>query len=79
MKPIPTLPKPLKSVDIDTKESFNASVERSDTCAVAAAGVIGEAVVAIEIANTFLEKFGGDSVEEIRRNYEGYLNYIKNY
>ena len=79
MKPIPTLPKPLKSVDIDTKESFNASVERSDTCAVAAAGIIGEAVVAIEIANTFLEKFGGDSVEEIRRNYEGYLNYVKNY
>ncbi|MFH2012365.1 MAG: chorismate synthase [Pseudomonadota bacterium] len=76
MKPIPTLTKPLKSVDIDTKESFNASVERSDTCAVAAAGVIGEAVVAIEIANAFLEKFGGDSVEEIKKNYHGYLSYV---
>lgn len=79
MKPIPTLPTPLKSVDIDTKESLEAGVERSDTCAVAAAGVIGEAVVAIEIANAFLEKFGGDSVEEIKRNYKGYLDYIKNY
>ena len=79
MKPIPTLTKPLKSVDIDTKESFNASVERSDTCAIAAAGVIGEAVVAIEIANAFLEKFGGDSVEEIKRNYQGYLSYVDSF
>ncbi|MFH1624996.1 MAG: chorismate synthase [Pseudomonadota bacterium] len=79
MKPIPTLRRPLGSVDIDTKESSEAAVERSDTCAVAAAGVIGEAVVAIEIADAFLEKFGGDSTEEIRRNYEGYLNYVYNY
>ncbi|MDY6854037.1 MAG: chorismate synthase [Thermodesulfobacteriota bacterium] len=79
MKPIPTLSKPLQSVDIDTKESFEASVERSDTCAVAAAGVIGEAVVAIEIANAFLEKFGGDSIEELKRNYKGYLRYVENF
>lgn len=79
MKPIPTLPIPLKSVDIDTKESLEASVERSDTCAVPAAGVIGEAVVAIEIANAFLEKFGGDSIEEINRNYQAYINYVNNY
>ncbi|MEW6616179.1 MAG: chorismate synthase [Thermodesulfobacteriota bacterium] len=79
MKPIPTLTKPLKSVDIDTKEGFNASVERSDTCAVPAAGVIGESVVAIEIANAFLEKFGGDSVEETRRNYQGYLSYVDSF
>ena len=77
MKPIPTLYQPLQSVDIDTKESFEASVERSDTCAVAAAGVIGEAVVAIEIANAFLEKFGGDSLEETKRNYEGYLRHVE--
>jgi chorismate synthase len=79
MKPIPTLSKPLQSVDIDTKESFEASVERSDTCAVAAAGIIGEAVVAIEIANAFLEKFGGDSIEETKRNYEGYLRHVENF
>ncbi|MDY7032244.1 MAG: chorismate synthase [Thermodesulfobacteriota bacterium] len=79
MKPIPTLLTPLTSVDIDTKEIFEASVERSDTCAVAAAGVIGEAVVAIEIADAFMEKFGGDSIEEVKRNYEGYLKYVKNF
>jgi len=79
MKPIPTLPTPLRSVDIDTKESLKAGVERSDTCAVAAAGVIGEAVVAMEVADAFLEKFGGDSIEEIKRNYEGYLDYVGNY
>lgn len=74
MKPIPTLYKPLRSVDIETKKPFKASVERSDTCAVPAAAVIGEAVAAFEIAKAFLEKFGGDSVEEIRRNYLGYLD-----
>lgn len=72
MKPIPTLYKPLRSVDIDTREPFEATVERSDVCAVPAASVIAESVVAIEIANAFLEKFGGDSMEEILRNFEGY-------
>jgi chorismate synthase len=77
MKPIPTLYKPLRSVDIRTHESFVATVERSDTCAVPAALVVAEAVVAIEVANAFLEKFGGDSVVEIRRNLEGYLEQIR--
>jgi chorismate synthase len=77
MKPIPTLYKPLKSVDMISKEAFEATVERSDVCAVTAASVVAEAVVAIEIANVFLEKFGGDSIGEIRRNYESYVEYLK--
>jgi chorismate synthase len=76
MKPIPTLYKPLKSVDILSKKSFKASIERSDICAVPAASVIGEAVVAFEIARAFLEKFGGDSMKEIKRNFKGYLRQI---
>jgi chorismate synthase len=79
MKPIPTLYKPLKSIDIDSKEQFEATVERSDVCAVPAAAVVAEAVVAIEIANAFLEKFGGDSMAEIKRNYDGYCNYLKTF
>lgn len=79
MKPIPTLYKPLKSVDIDSKEPFEATVERSDVCAVPAAAVVAEAVVAIEIANAFLEKFGGDSISEIKRNYKGYIDYQKEF
>jgi len=78
MKPIPTLYAPLRSVDMLTHEPFEAAVERSDTCAVPAALVVAEAVVAIEIANAFLEKFGGDSVREIRRNYDGYREQIHN-
>lgn len=78
MKPIPTLYKPLRSVDIRTHEPFEATVERSDTCAVPAALVVAEAVVAIEIANALLEKFGGDSVSEIRRNLHGYREQIRN-
>jgi chorismate synthase len=78
MKPIPTLYAPLRSVDMLTHEPFEAAVERSDTCAVPAALVVAESVVAIEIANAFLEKFGGDSVVEIRRNYDGYLGQIRN-
>lgn len=77
MKPIPTLYKPLRSVDMRTHEAFEATVERSDTCAVPAALVVAEAVVAIEIANALLEKFGGDSVVEIRRNIQGYREQIK--
>lgn len=78
MKPIPTLYSPLRSVDMLTHEPFEATVERSDTCAVPAALVVAEAVVAIEIANALLEKFGGDSIFEIRRNLEGYLEQIRN-
>lgn len=77
MKPIPTLYKPLRSVDIITREPFEATVERSDTCAVPAAAVVAEAVVAIEIVNSFMEKFGGDSMPEIRRNYDGYIDYLR--
>lgn len=79
MKPIPTLRKPLRSVDIATKKPVEAAYERSDICAVPAAGVIGEAMVALTIADLFLEKFGGDTVAEVKRNYDSYISYIKNY
>jgi chorismate synthase len=79
MKPISTLRKPLSSVDIRTKKTVKAAVERSDVCAVPAAAVIGEAVSSIEIANALIEKFGGDSVSEMRRNYDGYLSQIKRF
>lgn len=73
MKPIPTLYRPLRSVDLVSKEPFEASVERSDVCAVPAACVIGEAVTAWEVACACLEKFGGDSMEELKRNMDGCL------
>jgi chorismate synthase len=76
MKPIPTLMKPLRSVDIITKKPESASTERSDVCAVPAVSVVGEAVMAFEIARCFIEKFGGDSINEVTRNYEGYLKQI---
>jgi chorismate synthase len=79
MKPIPTLRTPLPSVDITTKKTFQAAYERSDVCAVPAASVIGEAVAAIVIADSFLSKFGGDSMEEIKRNYAGYLKQINEF
>ncbi|AUS27208.1 chorismate synthase [Paenibacillus polymyxa] len=79
MKPIPTLYKPLQSVDIDTKEAFTAQVERSDACAVPAASVVMEHVVAWEIAKALLEKFGGDSIEEIRANIASYEQQLEQY
>lgn len=79
MKPIPTLYKPLQSVDIDTKEPFTAQVERSDACAVPAASVVLEHVVAWEVAKAFLEKFGGDSMEEIERNVQNYNKQLESY
>jgi chorismate synthase len=79
MKPIPTLYTPLKSVDIVTKEPFEATVERSDVCAVPAASVVAEAVVAIEVANAFMDKFGGDSIAETARNYASYLEYLREF
>ncbi|MEN7422216.1 chorismate synthase, partial [Bacillus licheniformis] len=69
-KPIPTLYKPLKSVDIETKEPFTASIERSDSCAVPAASVVAEAVVAWEIANAIVEQFGVDQMDRIAENVE---------
>ena len=76
MKPLSTLRKPMMSVDLRTKKPFAATVERSDVSAVPAAGVVGEAVVAFELARAFLEKFGGDSLAEIRRNLEGYRRQV---
>jgi chorismate synthase len=79
MKPIPTLYTPLKTVDLESKKAIEATVERSDVCAVPAAAVVAEAVVAIELATAFLEKFGGDSLAEIKRNYDGYLAYVQEF
>ncbi len=79
MKPIPTLRRPLQSVDIVTKEPFEAAYERSDVCAVPAAAVIAEAMTAIVIADAFMEKFGCDNIEEIRRNYQAYIEYLKSF
>jgi len=77
MKPIPTLYKPLRSVDVRTKRPYKASVERSDACAVPAAAVVGEAVAAFVIAQAMCEKFGGDSMAEMLRNYEGYMEQVR--
>ena len=79
LKPISTLKTPLSSVDIETKEESKAAFERSDVTAVPAAGVIGEAMVAIVLANAFREKFGGDSLGEMKRNFDGYLEQLKSY
>lgn len=73
VKPISTLLTPLDSADLISREPMKARYERSDICVVPAAGVVGEAMVAIALCTAFLEKFGGDSYEEIRRNYEGYM------
>lgn len=77
MKPIPTLMKPLRSVDLESKKPFKATVERSDVCAVPAAGVVAEAAAALEIAAALVEKFGGDSIDEMKRNYEEYQRHLK--
>jgi len=79
MKPIPTQKKPLKSVDIVTKEQVRAAYERSDICAVPAAGVIAEAMTALILADAFLEKFGGDSIIETKRNYDSYIEYVRKF
>ncbi len=76
MKPIPTLNNPLRSVDVRTKKPLGAAVERSDICAVPAASVIVRSVVAIEIANAMTEKFGGDSLAEMKRNFAAHLKAI---
>ena len=79
MKPIPTLRSPLSSVDIETKEKVDASSERSDVCAVPAASVVAEAMVAIIIAGEFFAKFGGDTKEDILNSFKSYLNRIGNF
>ena len=79
MKPISTLLKPKMSVHIHTKKTAPATVERSDVCAVPAAAVVGEGMTALELAGIFLEKFGGDSMSELKRNYTGYLRTLEKY
>ncbi len=73
LKPIATLAKPLPSADLVTGEPIQAHYERSDVCVVPAAGVIGEAMLALVLADAVLEKFGGDHIEELLRNYRGYI------
>jgi chorismate synthase len=76
MKPLSTLMRPMQTVNLRTGERGDAVTERSDVVALAAAGVVGEAMVAIVIADALLEKFGGDSINELRRNLDGYLRYL---
>jgi chorismate synthase len=78
-KPLSTLMRPLKSTDIKTKAEAVGAIERSDVCAIPAAAVIAETVVAFELANAFLEKFGGDSLAEITSNYRNYLEQVRNF
>ncbi|BDZ46957.1 hypothetical protein GCM10025866_28660 [Naasia aerilata] len=73
MKPISTVPRALRTVDVSSGEAASAHHQRSDVCAVPAAGVVAEAMVALVLANSVLEKFGGDSVGETRRNLDAYL------
>jgi chorismate synthase len=76
MKPISTVPKALDTIDVSTGEAAKAINQRSDVCAVPAAGVVAEAMVALVLAEVVLEKFGGDSVTETRRNYESYIAHL---
>ncbi|MDP1471865.1 chorismate synthase [Priestia megaterium] len=79
MKPIPTLYKPLKSVDIETKEAFDASIERSDSCAVPAASVVAEAVVAWEVATAIIDQFGVDQMDIIKENMNSWNKYTSSF
>jgi chorismate synthase len=79
LKPISTLRRPLQSVDFTTREPVKAAYERSDVCVVPAAGVAAEAMVALTLSRCALEKFGGDSLRETKRNFQGYLEQLKNY
>jgi len=79
MKPIPTLYKPLMSVDIDSKEPFSASVERSDSCAVPAAAVVAESVIAWELASAIIDQFGADRIQLIQENVKKHEEYAKQF
>ncbi len=79
LKPISTLRRPLESVDFETKETVKAAYERSDICVLPAAGVAGETMVALVLARSLLEKFGGDSMEETRRNYQAYSDQVRRF
>lgn len=74
MKPISTVPKALDTVDVSTGEAAKAINQRSDVCAVPAAGVVGEAMLALVLADALIEKFGGDSLNEVKRNISNYLD-----
>ncbi len=77
VKPIPTLRRPLRSVDISTKELVTAGKERADVCVVPAAGVVGEAMTALVLVEVFLDKFGGDNLEDIKKSFNTYLSRIE--
>jgi chorismate synthase len=77
MKPIATVPRALRTVDVATGEEATAHHQRSDVCAVPAAGIVAEAMVALVLADAVLEKFGGDSVQETRRNAQSYLDTLR--
>ncbi len=79
LKPISTLRTPLGTVDMVTKQPISAAYERSDVCVVPAGGVVGESMVAIVLAQATIEKFGGDSLGEMRRNFDGYLQQLKQF
>jgi chorismate synthase len=79
MKPIATLRRPLASVDVVSKQAVDAAVERADVCAVAAASVVGEAMVALTLADALLEKHGGDSMRELLRNVAGFADQVRGY
>ncbi len=79
LKPISTLRRPMESVDLETRESSLAAYERSDVCVVPAAAVIGEAMVALTLAGAVIEKFGGDSLQEMKRNFEGYMEQVRRF
>jgi len=79
MKPIATIPKPLRSVNVKSKKTCVAAVERADVCAVPSAGVVGEACVAFELAKAVLEKFGGDNIEETKCSYNCYRQRLKRF
>jgi chorismate synthase len=79
LKPISTLRRPLQSVDFSTRQPVRAAYERSDVCVVPAAGVAGEAMVALTLARCALDKFGGDSMGETLRNFQGYRQQLENY
>ncbi len=79
VKPISTLRRPLESINLETKETATAAYERSDVCVVPAAGVVGEAMVALTIGRSFLEKFGGDSMLETKRNYSAYMEQVRQF
>ena len=79
LKPISTLRRPLESVDLSNREPALAAYERSDVAVVPAAGVVGEAMVALVLDQVFLDKFGGDSLRETKRNYENYIAQVKEF